>query len=125
MLRHFEFSFPLGHICLSKFIYCFNAHFKSLIKKLSMSLRCPHYYLLLFIKKIVVNITDFPAPFKIQKKNSHNPPYQNFRQKLLICSFLEEITDVPAGWNRKNLYENLFYKEIHDFTICIDGFMYE
>ena len=44
MLRHFEFSFPLGHICLLKFIYCFNAHFKSLIKKVSMSLRCPHYH---------------------------------------------------------------------------------
>ena len=69
MLRHFEFSFPLGHICLSKFIYRFNAHFKSLIKKLSMSLRCPHYYLLLFIKKIVVNITDFPTQFKLYKKN--------------------------------------------------------
>ena len=34
-----------------------------------MSLRCPYYYLLLFIKKIVVNITDFPAPFKLYKKN--------------------------------------------------------
>ena len=90
-----------------------------------MSLECAYYYLLLFIKKIVVNITDFPAPFKIYKKNSHSLPCQNFRQKLLICSFLEEITEVPEGWNRKNLYESLFYKEIRDFTICIDGSMCE
>ena len=46
----------------------FNAYFKSLIKKVSTSLGCPNYFRLLFIKKIVVNITDFPAPFKIYKK---------------------------------------------------------
>ena len=28
---------------------------------------------------------------------SHRLPCQNFRQELLIYSFLEEITEVPAG----------------------------
>ena len=47
----------------------FNTYFKSLIKKVSMSLGCPYCYLLLFIKKIAVNITDFPELLKIYKKN--------------------------------------------------------
>ena len=34
-----------------------------------MLLRCPYYYLLLFTNKLPVNITDFPVPLKIYKKN--------------------------------------------------------
>ena len=103
MLRHFEISFSLWHILFIKIYLLFLMHIlKSLIKKVSTSLGCPNYYLLLFIKKIVVNITDFPAPFKIYKKISHRLPCQNFRQKLLICLFLEEITEVAAGCGGSN-----------------------
>ena len=77
----------------------FNAYFKSLIKKVWTSLRCPYYYLLLLMKKIVVNITDFPAPLKIYKKKflieSHvkildrNYWYARFWKKLL--KFLQGV----------------------------------
>ena len=62
-----------------------------------MSLRCPNYYLLLFINKIVVNITDFLEPFKFYKKKILIDFHVNFIQILLICLFLPEITQVPAG----------------------------
>ena len=47
----------------------YNLIIKLLIEKVSMQLGCPYCYLLLYIKNIVVNITDFPVPFKIYKKN--------------------------------------------------------
>ena len=49
-------------------IYEYNLINKLLIEKVSTWLGCPYYYLLLYIKNIVVNITDFPVPFKIYKK---------------------------------------------------------
>ena len=49
--------------------YEYNLINKLLIEKVSTYLGCPYYYLLLFIKNIVVNITDFPKPFKIYKNN--------------------------------------------------------
>ena len=50
-------------------IYEYNLINKLLIEKVSTQLGCPYCYLLLYIKNIVVNITDFPVPFKIYKKN--------------------------------------------------------
>ena len=59
----------MGYFVYQNVSVVFYAHFKSLIKKVSTSLGCPYYYLLLFIKKIIDNIIDFPAPFKLYKKN--------------------------------------------------------
>ena len=57
MLRHLKFLFLYacyGIFFYQNFFFVICAYFKSLIKKVSMSLRCPYCYLLLFIKNIVV-----------------------------------------------------------------------
>ena len=83
----------------------FNTYCKSLIKKVSMSLGCPYCYLLLFIKKIAVNITNFPEPFKIYIKkflidfhvkiSSRNYWYTRCCQKLL--KFLQGVKEIIEG----------------------------
>ena len=47
-----------------------------------MSLGCPYYFFLLLMKKIIVNITDFPASFKIYKKNFHRTPMLKFQAEI-------------------------------------------
>ena len=105
MLRHFKKNFFRVYFVYQNLFIVFNAYLKSLIKKVSMSLGCTYYYILLFIKKIVVNITDFPAPFKIYKKifiDSHvkisdrNYWYACFCKKLV--KFLQGVYTLFDVW---------------------------